>query len=69
LRIVKDPTVLRIKGLEGIKLEISLLATDVVKKGIMPVSVEIQGLLATTVRNQVTLPETAVPQKQHHLGL
>ncbi|MCI80937.1 hypothetical protein A2U01_0102209, partial [Trifolium medium] len=54
-------TVLRTKEPGEIQVDRSLLATVVVKKGIMPVSVEIQGLLITIVRNRVTLPETAMP--------
>ncbi|MCI77118.1 hypothetical protein A2U01_0098388, partial [Trifolium medium] len=36
LRTVKDPTVLRTKGPGKIRVERSLLATDVVKRDIMP---------------------------------
>ncbi|MCI81026.1 hypothetical protein A2U01_0102298, partial [Trifolium medium] len=46
------------------KLERSRLAIGVVKKGIMPMSMEIQGLLVTIVRNRITLPEIAVLQKR-----
>ncbi|MCI70610.1 hypothetical protein A2U01_0091873, partial [Trifolium medium] len=48
-----------------IRVERSLLASDVVKKGIMPMSVEFPRLIASTVRSRAILLEIAVLQKWH----
>ncbi|MCI59905.1 hypothetical protein A2U01_0081160, partial [Trifolium medium] len=59
LRTIEDLIVLRTKGLEGVKLGRSRLATSVMKKGIMPMNVEPMALPVTTVRNRVILLEIA----------
>ncbi|MCI49334.1 hypothetical protein A2U01_0070578, partial [Trifolium medium] len=57
LRTIEDLIALQTKGLGGVKLGRSRLASNVGKKGIMPMNVESKALPATTVRNRVILLE------------
>ncbi|MCI83265.1 hypothetical protein A2U01_0104540, partial [Trifolium medium] len=48
LRTIGGLTILGTKGLKGVRVEGSRFASAVVKKGIMPMSVENQGLPIST---------------------
>jgi hypothetical protein len=56
-KIIEDRDALRIKGLEGVGMERNRLVTDVVKRAIMQLSVEIgdQELFVSTVKSRVIL--------------
>jgi hypothetical protein len=56
-KLIKDQLALRIKGLEGVGMERNRLVTDVVKRAIMQLSVEIgdQELFVSTVKSRVIL--------------
>ncbi|MCI53002.1 hypothetical protein A2U01_0074248, partial [Trifolium medium] len=64
LRTIEDQIALQIKGLQEARLKRSDLVSNVVKKDILLMIEGIQGLIASTVRNRLTLPEIAVLQKR-----
>ncbi|MCI57843.1 hypothetical protein A2U01_0079094, partial [Trifolium medium] len=64
LRATGDLIALQTKEPEGIRVEKSDLASNVVKKDILPMIVGIQGLTASTVRSWGILLEIAVLQER-----